>query len=69
MKMKWWGWIGILIIIWAAGEAAGRRIAVVGSEIGYGIGAIGMALSIFPAALLYMCAGILIWISARDKSN
>ncbi len=63
MKMRWWGWIGIAVILYGAKQAQGDHI--VSAPTG-DVATIGIALSIYPYSFLYACAGILIWLSARN---
>ncbi|MBI3318397.1 MAG: hypothetical protein HYZ90_04505 [Candidatus Omnitrophica bacterium] len=71
MKMKWWGWIGIGLIVYAANAAKENRIVSIGESVteAGGLAGIGLALGQFPFVLAYIIAGVLIWLSARDKSN
>lgn len=60
MKMKWWGWIGISVILYAANKASNAAPTTFGTaneSVGAGIGDIGYALSQFPWAILYLSAG------------
>ena len=63
-KMSWWGWIGIAVVFYGANKAAGDHIAMAPTG---DTATIGIALSIYPYALLYGLAGFLIWKSAQNK--
>ncbi len=66
--MKWWGWIGIAIVLLAANFYKGYMYTLTAStdvSEGHGLCTIGYALSHFPSAILFLMAGLMIWISAR----
>ena len=67
MKIKWWGWSGIALILYATKEAAGHRLTSIAPNeaIGNGLGDIAYALALLPWTILILAAGILIWLSAR----
>ena len=66
--MKWWGWAGIVIVFFAAiyyKEHMFVTTAETSVSEGYGLCTIGYALSHFPSAILFLVAGLMIWVSAR----
>lgn len=66
--MKWWGWIGIGIVFFSAMYYKDHMFVTTASTDvgeGYGLCTIGYALSHFPSAILFLIAGLMIWLSAR----
>ncbi len=49
--MKWWGWIGMAIVLFGADNVRGQ------------------GWDSLPSAILYLGVGVMIWLTARDKSN
>lgn len=69
MKMKWWGWLGIAIVLIAANYYKGYCLtSTSGVDVsdGYGLATIGFALSHVTSAVLFLCAGVMIWLSAKQ---
>jgi len=68
--MKWWGWVGIAVIFFSAMYYKEYMYVVTAStdvSEGHGLCTIGYALSHFPSAMLFLAAGLMIWISAKNK--
>ena len=66
--MEWWGWVGIAIVLWAANHYKQHMfVSTANTDVGegYGLCTIGYALSHWPSAILFLVAGLMIWISAR----
>lgn len=66
--MKWWGWIGIAVVFFAAMDYKQYRYVITAAtdvSEGHGLATIGYALSHFPSAILFLVTGLMIWISAR----
>lgn len=65
--MKWWGWIGIGIVFFSAMSYQDHMFVTTASTDvgeGHGLCTIGYALSHFPSAILFLTAGLMIWLSA-----
>ena len=71
--MRWWGWIGIAVILLAANYYKQYMYVTTAYDTnvseGYGLCTIGYALSHVPSAMLFLASGLMIWISARDKKE
>ena len=66
--MKWWGWIGIAVVFFAAmyyKQYMYVTTATTDATEGYGLCTIGYALSHITSAILFLIAGLMIWISAK----
>jgi hypothetical protein len=66
--MKWWGWVGIAVVFFAATYYRNNMfVTTANTDVseGYGLCTIGYALSHLPSAILFLAAGLMIWLSAR----
>ena len=67
-NMKWYGWVGIALVLWAAYYFKQYMFVVTANTDvgeGYGLCTIGYALSHFPSTFLFLAAGLMIWLSAK----
>ncbi len=68
--MKWYGWCGIVLVLWAAYYFQSHMfVTTANTDVGegYGLCTIGYALSHFPSAILFLTAGLMIWLSAKNE--
>ena len=63
MKMKWWGWIGVVIALWASSEAYKDLLGMTTPAVseGQGLAEIGKGIQLFVATLPRLAAGWMIW--------